>query len=280
MRYHRVIGSISWVALAAFVLGCPDGSMSAERSNPPSGALDSSSSRQISLDEILDSVARGRGNRLQRLPLSDTHNVPCPHVAALIYSSGGGVGVIVPNFEMEGAALLPEEGEGKKRSAATFLLTTLSCRFTIAATKFALHDGIESEIPLGASYSGPAALTDREQTKKPIENSPSSAGISAQGATFSLNVKRIDPDLVGTTELFRSFALSEPMLTFSGMAWFGPKNFSVYVAGVPEDLRVETRSNGASKTLELDLVNAKARIRISIKKDVLVGNSWVTEFGE
>jgi hypothetical protein len=63
------------------------------------------------------------------------------------------------------------------------------------------------------------------------------------------------------------------------MVWLGSRNFSLYF-GNAADLSVTSRTNQDDKTLEVDLANAMTRIRITVRKEVLVGGSWVAEANE
>jgi hypothetical protein len=159
--------------------------------------------------------------------------------------------------------------------AAAFIFGTPQCRFWISAKKFARRDGIEVEVPLSQSYERRSAIVPGP------ENGPSQLppGVQARGNQIEVSPKGIDPGLIGTTEAWRGFSSSEPQLNFSGTVWFGPKNFSLYL-GNAADLSLTSRTNVDNKVLEIDLTNATGRIRISLRKEVLVGNSWITELNE
>jgi hypothetical protein len=287
---RRMIFSLAGVALLASALAsfdCARGDDKNGLQTESPGAAAGSNSMNFSLQNVIEAVAKNRGNRAKYLRLSDAYNIPCPQVAALMYASGGGIGIIIPNFEMNGGALLPEEKNGDPNTV-TFALTTATCRFSIALKKFALRDGVASEIALSSppTVRKSAAPTSKQSSTSGPSPSisgvtkKSTPGVTVNGNKITLSMKGIDPELVGTTELYREFASSDPALMFSGMAWFGPKNFSFYFGNAADDLSIEARRNAAEMALEVDLTNAKARMRLSIKKDVLVENSWVTEFGE
>jgi hypothetical protein len=288
---RRMIFSVAGVALLASTLAsfdCARGDDENGLQTEPSGAAAGPNSMKFSLQHVIEAVAKNRGNRAKYLRLSDAYNIPCPQVAALMYASGGGIGIIIPNFEMNGAALFQEEKNGDP-NAVMFALATATCRFSIALKKFALRDGVPSEIALSSPLAVHTRFAAPTSKQSPTPGpSPSMSGVTKKstpivtvnGNKITLDMKGIDPELVGTTELYREFASSDPALTFSGMAWFGPKNFSFYFGNAADDLSIEARRNAAEMALEVDLTNAKARMRLSIKKDVLVENSWVTEFGE
>jgi hypothetical protein len=63
------------------------------------------------------------------------------------------------------------------------------------------------------------------------------------------------------------------------MVWLRSRNFSLYF-GNAADLSLTSRTDRDDRTLEVDLANAMARIRMTVRKEVLVGGSWVAEANE
>jgi hypothetical protein len=120
-------------------------------------------------------------------------------------------------------------------------------------------------------------LKDFSEPKNSRQLAP---GIQASAGGIRLAPKGIDPEFTGTTELWREFALPQPGLTFSGMVWFGPKNFSLYLGNVSSEFALTTETNAADGGLFFHLKNGEAHIRISVRKEVRVGDSWVTESSE
>jgi hypothetical protein len=247
-----------------------------------SGSSASPSSDTMSFGETL---AKDKNNRQKSVSFGDQYNLPCPRLTALMYVSGVDIGFVMPNFSLAGIVL--ESDEGVDAEAIGYRFFSSNCRLSISAKKFALRNAIESEVPLNHEDPLAKILEQRRKTgqsKSTRESSGSdshqSGIVKAERNGINLSTKAIDQDGGGTTELHRRFASSEPAIGFSGMVWFGPKNFSIYIGNAPKDLTVESHKNTLAGAYELDIRNMVARIRLLIRKDVRVGDTWMAELDE
>jgi hypothetical protein len=241
---------------------------------------------KFSIEAFNENSARARNNRLKAVPLADTHGVACARGVAAVHASGMRVALVIPTFVLE------ELGVRGRVRDPTFTFGRGSCRLAITISKFARLEGGDSEILLyepdpNTDIAARLALEGRRRAME-AENSgandrgppQSDPNVSVEGNRIRLNTNNMDPDRVGFWDLPVVFASPVPVLNFSGMAWFGAKNFTLLLGSVPEELSIESRKDAATKTYMLDVTNNEARVRFSIKKEVLVGDSWVTEFSE
>jgi hypothetical protein len=197
---------------------------------------------------------------------------------------------VIPQFLQDGVGIRP--GEGAEPGSFNYTFFGSTCRFAVAARKFALHDGAETEVPVISANSTPAAERVREMIRIAKEKAKEKAqyleappripdpAVKVDENKIVIDTKVLDPDRVGTVEMGIRFVSSEPTLPFSGLMWFGPSNFSLYIGDAASDLSIETWRNIATKAYEVDIKNANARMRFSIRKEVYVGESWIDEFDE
>jgi hypothetical protein len=249
------------------------------------GAVGEAGATKFSMEAFIENFARARNNRLKAVALADTHGVACARGVAAVHASGTRVALVIPAFIMD------ELGARGRVHDPTFTFGRDTCRVAITISKFARLEGGDSEIPLyepdpktdiaaRLALEGRRRARESENSRTEGRRSPQSdPNVSVEGNRIRLN-NSIDPERVGFVDLPVAFASPAPVLNFSGMAWFGPKNFTLLVGNAPEDLSIESRRNVATKAYEVDVINKDARVRFSIRKDVRVGDSWIAEFSE
>ena len=248
------------------------------------GAVGETSSGKFSMAVLNEKLARARNNRLKAVALADTHRAPCARGVAAVQASGTRVALAIPTFIMD------QVGARGNVHDPTLTLGRGTCRLSITISKFSRLEGGDSEILLyepdpSTDVSARLALEGRRKAMEaddPKDSRPPQGdpNVSVEGNRIRLNTNNMDPDRVGFWDFPVVFASPAPVLSFSGMIWFGPKNFTLLLGSVPHDLSIEARKDAATKTYQVDVVNKEARVRFSIRKEVLVADSWVTEFSE
>jgi hypothetical protein len=236
----------------------------------------------LSPPEVVEEIAKRRGNRTKSLMLKDDHHVPCPRLTALIYAANDRIGMVIPNASTLGVAV--EERFELELNTVNYISHNESCRLTAKVKKYLVRGHDETEIPLVDPMALAAALSDKVSTS----NSPKShrgetnsrGPVHVEGNKATFNIQDVDPNRIGTTEVSTKFSSPDPALSFSGIVWFGAKNFSFYIANAASDLSIQARPSTLAKGYEVDLSNPQARISFTIIKEVHVGNAWTTEFGE
>jgi hypothetical protein len=149
-----------------------------------------------------------------------------------------------------------------------------------------LRGGVESEVPIVDQDKIQAALIKKLLSLPPTRQQPSNAettstpGVRRDGNEAVIDLKSLDPDAIGTTSRGTTFVSPNPSLSFSGIMWFGPKNFTLYIGNPSQDLIIESRKNVKTRAYEVDLSNSEARLRFSIRKEVRVEETWLSEFDE
>jgi hypothetical protein len=69
-------------------------------------------------------------------------------------------------------------------------------------------------------------------------------------------------------------------LNFTGIAFFAPTTFTVYLANAEKDLTAASESNFLTHTYNVEIKNAQAALRISITKELYSNGQWVNAYSK
>jgi hypothetical protein len=247
---------------------------------------------KFSLQEFNERITKAHGDRTKWILLRNLHNAPCFRLTGLFYGSGDRVGLVVPNYAMDGVRVGrgPGEAIGKAVNPASFQFADSVCRLTITISKFALRNGVESLVPPRDQTPDAGALVVHGKTKLPSNPAGSAntdsdrlkpgGAVEVHGNRLEINSKASDPNMVGTFSIGSTFGSSQLPLTFSGIVWFSSYNFSLYLANAPADMTIESRKNAAAKAYDIDISMPDARMRLSVRKDILQDGSWIPDFDD
>jgi hypothetical protein len=243
---------------------------------------------KLDWDKTIEGWAIAQNNRVKWVMLHDGTGVPCPRLTSLVYASNDRVGFVIPNSVMMNGGI--RRDSDRRAGDPSFVFSDARCRFAISITQFALQNGVEREVePRDTSEERAAILRKLMESARTSRGAaPKSrnteAGVKVQkgahGDEIFIAQKDLDPDLIGTFQFKDLFVPSGSDLAFSGIMWLSSKNFSFYLANAPNELSISSQKNSAAKAYVVDIGNQNARFRFSIRKEVLVDNTWVTEFAE
>jgi hypothetical protein len=294
---NKWMHSVAGLSLASLLIiaCCGSAACADEATSPPAkgaGGDAKLAPGKFSLQEFNERIVKAQGNRMKWILFRNLHNAPCFRLTGLLYGSGDLVGVVVPNYAMDGVSVGrgPGEALGEALNPASFLFANSVCRFTITISKFALRNGVESLVPPRDQTPDAGALVVHGKAKLPSDSAGSAntdggrlkpgGAVEVHGNRLEINSKASDPNMVGTSGLGASFGSSQPPLTFSGIVWLGSNNFSLYLGNAPADMTIESRKNAAAKAYEIDISMPDARMRLSVRKDILQDGSWIPDFDD
>jgi hypothetical protein len=293
---NRFIRSVPSLCLAILViLSCRGSAVCEEQALPPAdnaGGDVKPAPGKFSLQELSERITNALGDRVKWILLGNLHDAPCFRLTGLLYASGDRVGVVVPNYAMDGVGVGrgPGEAIGKALNPFSIQFGNSVCRFTITISKFALRNGVESLVAPRDQTPDAGALVVHGKSKLPSDSAGSAntdsgrfkpgGAVEVHGNRLEIHPKASDPNMVGTSSIGSTFGSSQPPLTFSGIVWFSSYNFSLYLSNAPADMTIESRKNVAAKAYEIDISNPDARIRFSVRKDILRDGSWIPDFDD
>jgi hypothetical protein len=293
---NKLIRSAASLSLAiVLMVACCGSAVCAEEASPPAesaGGDAQSAPGKFSLQEVIERIAKAQGDRVKWILLRNLHDAPCFRLTGLLYASGDRVSWVAPNYAMDGVGVGrgPGEAIGKAVNPASFQFGNSVCRFTITISKFALRNGVESLVAPRDQTPDAAALVVHGKSKLPPDSAGSAntdsdrlkpgGAVEVHGNRLEIHPKASDPNMVGTLSIGSTFGSSQLPLTFSGIVWFSSYNFSLYLANAPADMTIESRKNAAAKAYEIDISMPDARMRLSVRKDILQDGSWIPDFDD
>jgi hypothetical protein len=223
--------------------------------------------------DFLDELMRRQNNRAKFVDFDDPHRAACPRFTSLIYASGEKFEIVMPNiafagFSMRGGLGGSDDGP----NAEEFEFLTDRCRYIVTVKKFVITGDAEAEDPLHRGPS-PAPPQARQPARPPTLEGP--VGTEGNKAVIT-----DDPARSGLMQIHVWFVSPTPNTQFTGLLYFSPKTMTVFLANAPKELELESRKNPASRSYELDIKSLDSRIRLSVKKEIYVNDSWIRAFNE
>ena len=288
----RSVAGLSLASLLMIVACCRSGVCSEQASPPAESAGGDAKSvpGKFSLQEFNERVIKAHGDRMKWILFRNSHNTPCFRLTGLLSASGDRdrVGLVVPIYEMDGVGVGRGPGERIEKAVnpATFIFADSVCRLTITISKLALLNGVESLLPPLEQPPDVGALIEKAKLLSGSANTGSDplksggGAVEVHGNRLEINPKASDPNKVGTFGIGTAFGSSQLRLTFSGIIWFSSYNFSLYLANAPADMTIESGKNDAAKAYEIDVSMPDARMRLSVRKDILQDGSWIPDFDD
>jgi hypothetical protein len=247
------------------------------------GADGNKRSFAFSIDDDIEKLTSSLNSRMKTVWFNDPHGGICPQLMSFVYSKISDFRFITPNFIGTFYG-----NKDKEANSKVFVIGNRACRYTLTMKKFVSQDGVETQLPLRDNEKklreifenlervireSNAALGEDERQKQP-RNGP----IEIEGNKLILHIDRMDPDQAGMTFDGVAFESSDVRKEFSGIVYFAPKSFSVYITDVP-DFKIGYRKDHAKKSHEVDIMNSTSRLNISLQKEVL-GNGWTVVFDD
>jgi len=87
-------------------------------------------------------------------------------------------------------------------------------------------------------------------------------------------------DKIGLSHSTVPFDNPSKPLNFTGIAFFVPTTFTVYLANAEKDLTIASESNFLTHTYQVEIKNAQAALRISINKELYSNGQWVNAYSK
>jgi hypothetical protein len=207
---------------------------------------------------ILNKWVEITNNRVTIVKFDDDLEIKCPTLTSLFFTTGKRLELLTPNLSFYDAAQTTVylEGSGPEGSSADVVVQNTACRYVLTVKRYDRDGEAEKEVQVryipkinrdGVSKPRPAGERDEK---------------------------------IGFRETVVSFVNPSKPLNFTGIAYFAPTTFTVFLANAEKDLTVASESNFITHTYKVEIKNAAAALRISINKELYSNGQWVNAFGK
>jgi hypothetical protein len=205
---------------------------------------------------IMNKLVEVTNNRVTIVKFDDDVETKCPILTSLFFSTDKRLELLTPNFSLDDATqtTIYVEGNGPEGKSADVVVQNTACRYVLTVKRYDRDGDVEKEVQardipkINRSFKAPLA-GDRDQkigfreTVVPLENP-------------------LKP------------------LNFTGIAYFAPTTFTVFLANAEKDLAIASESNFLTHTYKVEIKNAEATLRISIDKEFYSNGQWVNAFSK
>ena len=207
---------------------------------------------------IMNKMAEHLNKRVTIVKFDDDMETRCPTLTNLFFSAGDRFELLTPNLSLYDAAQTTVylEGSSPDGSSTDVVVQNAACRYVLTVKRYD-RDG-EAEKEVQVRYI-PKINRDGVFKPRPAEDRDEKIGFRETVVPF------VNP--------------SKP-LNFTGIAFFAPTTFTVYLANVEKDLTIASESNFLTHTYKVEIKSAAAALRISINKELYSNGQWVNAFGK
>jgi hypothetical protein len=207
---------------------------------------------------FLNKLVEVTNNRVTIVKFDDDLETKCPTFTSLFFSTGKRLELLTPSFSLDDTAQTTVylEGSGPEEKSADFVVENTACRYVLTVKRYDRDGEAEKEVQV------------RYISK-----------INKDG-TFEARPARDGDQKIGFSETVVSFVNPSKELNFTGIAYFAPTTFTVFLANVEKDLTITSHSNFLTHTYNVEIKNAQAALRISINKELYSNGQWVNAFGK
>jgi len=209
----------------------------------------------VTRNAIMNKLVEVTGNRVTTIKFDDDIETRCPTLTSLFFSTGDRLELLTPNFNLKDAARTTVylEGSGPEEKSADFVVQNTSCRYVLTVRRYARDGEAEKEVLV-------SHIPKIDHVKaRPVEDRDQK---------------------IGFRETVVSFVSPSKPLNFTGIAFFAPTTFTVFLANAEKDLIVASESNFLTRTYNVEIKNAQAALRISINKEFHSNGQWVNAYGK
>lgn len=203
---------------------------------------------------IMNRLAEVTNERVTIVKFDSDVDTRCPTLTSLFFSTRSILELLTPHFSLGGAVEtnVYMGGTGPEEKSADLVVQNSTCRYVLTVKRYD-RDG-ETETEVQAKYRPQADA--RWISPRPNEKD----------------------EKIGLAKSIVQFVDSPNHLNFTGIAFFAPTTFTVYLANAEKDLLIASESNSLTRAYNVEIKNAKAALRISINREFYSNGRWVNAF--
>jgi hypothetical protein len=183
---------------------------------------------------VLLKLAEFRNNRVTIVKFDDDLETGCPTLTSLFFSAGNMLELLIPNFSLYDAAGTTVYPEGSGPNSTDFVVQNAACRYVLTVKRYDRDGEVEKEVPVRRGSPPPLKVEPPEDgavEPRKVE------GIEMRGDSIHIDPARLAGDQkIGFTETSVPFDNPSKPLNFTGIAFFAPTTFTVYLANAEKDL--------------------------------------------
>jgi hypothetical protein len=205
---------------------------------------------------LMNKMAEARNNRVTIVKFDDDLETKCPTLTSLFFSAANRLELLTPNLSLRDAAgtVVYSEGSGAERSVADLVVENTACRYVLTVRRYDRDGDVEKEVQ---ARDLPKINKDWVFKAPPVGYRDEKIGFGESTVLFDKPAKP---------------------LNFTGIAFFAPTTFTVYLASVEKELTIASESNFFTHTYKVEIKNPEAALRISINKELYSNGQWVNAF--
>jgi hypothetical protein len=147
------------------------------------------------------------------------------------------------------------EGSGPEEKSADFVIANMACRYVLTVKRYD---------------------RDVEVEEVPVRYIPK---ISRDGV-FKPRAADERDEKIELRETVVSFVNPSKQLNFTGIGFFAPTTFTIFLANAEKDLEIASESNFLTRTYKVEIRNAQAGLRILINREIYSNGQWVNAFNK
>ena len=205
---------------------------------------------------VMNKMAEARNNRVTIVKFDDDIETKCPILTTLFFAAGNKLEWVTPNFNLNDAARTTVyfEGSGPEEKSVDFVIENAACRYVLTVKRYDRDGDSEKEVPV--KY---IPKISRGWVFKSFPENHQKIGLAEDVVTFISPSKE---------------------LNFTGITFFAPTTFTVFLANVEKDQTLASESNLLTRTYKVEIKNAQAALRISINREIYSNGQWVNAFNK
>lgn len=205
---------------------------------------------------VMNKMAEATNNRVTIVKFDDDIETRCPTLTSLFSSTGNRLELLTPNLSLNDAAQTTVylEGSGPEEKSADIVVENTACRYVLTVKRY-----------------------DRDgETEKDVQV----RFIPKINKVFNARPAGERDQKIGFREAVVPFVNPSKQLNFTGIAFFAPTTFTVYLANAEKDLTIASESNFLTRSYKVEIKNAQAALRISINRELYSNGQWVNAFSK
>jgi len=241
------------------------------------------------MDKMTENTTRYQNSRTMTVVFDDRLDALCPKVTSFVYSAGNRFELLTPNYNLMESATGVVINHNEEGKSDDITYQNRACRYIIAIKKFVLKDNMEVQLRLPQQSRVPDLLKRLIENQRLIEQEKAASRpvtedehaedpVTIDGSKAIIQMNNHDLGKAGNTSTRTAFDTSDIRKEFTGIIYFGPKSFTVFIADAPT-YRIDFHKDKANKSYEIEIVSSESRINLSLRKEVLA-NGWTTVFGD
>ena len=205
---------------------------------------------------FMNKLVEVSNERVTIVKFDDDVETGCPILTSLFIANSKKIELLTPRFSLADAVQMTvySEGRGPDGNSAVFVVGNEACRYVLTVKRYDRDGDAQKEV----------------QAKD----------LSKISGSFKARPAKDRDQKIGFAEAIVPLINPANPLNFTGIAYFAPTSFTVYLANADKDLTIASESNSLTNSYKVEIKNANAGLRISIGREIYSSGLWVNVLGK